>query len=138
MHKLLTFCVAFLLFLCSSSSGQAVPTAKVTFTTIDVPGAAVTVIQGINTVGDMVGYYAQTSTSNTHAFLLHQGTFTYFDYPGADSTRAVHINDSGIIVGYALKGTAEIGFTYNDLSFTPIRVPGKTATVALGINSKGD
>jgi probable HAF family extracellular repeat protein len=117
---------------------QTIPNADVTYTTIDVPGAFFTAVQGINTAGDMVGYIADSEVGPTHGFLLHDGTFTIFDYPGADSTRASRINDSGVIVGCAMKGDSlEIGFTYDGTTFAPIRVPGKNATVASGINNRG-
>jgi uncharacterized membrane protein len=48
------------------------------------------------------------------------------------------INNLGLIVGQALKGTSEIGFTYDGTTFASIRVPGKSATVAWGVNDAGD
>ncbi len=59
------------------------------------------------------------------------------DYPGASDTRATGINDSGLIVGTAITGS-ELGFVYDGTSFTPINVPGKSATVALGVDNAGD
>jgi probable HAF family extracellular repeat protein len=113
--------------------------AQITFTTIDVPGAAVTSVRGINTTGDMVGYYAETSNGPTHAFLLRDGIFTFLDYPGATYTRAMGINDSGQIVGYAVKGdAAAIGFRYDGSTFTAIRVPSRSATFTWGINNGAD
>lgn len=130
------------LFLCLAvplAVAQTTSTAQVTFTTIDVPGAVVTSVQGINTAGDLVGYYATASNGSTHAFLYRGGTFSFLDYPEADSTRALGINDSGLIVGAAIKGESnEIGFLYDGVTFTPIRVTGKSATVAWGINNGGD
>src|SRR5437773_12498902 len=85
----------FLLFLC-----VPLASAQLTYTSIDVPGAGYTSVQGINTAGDMVGYYGNTSNGPFHGFLLRGGNFTFFDYPGAGSTVASKINDSGLIVGY--------------------------------------
>jgi uncharacterized membrane protein len=112
--------------------------AQLTFTTIDVPGAGITVVEGINDAGDMVGYYSQNSAQPAHAFLLRNGVFTFFDYPGADQTRAVSINNIGVIVGFAIKGNEEIGFAYDGNVFGRIGIPGKAATATLGINDVQD
>ena len=111
--------------------------AQLTFTTIDVPGAGLTSVQGINTVGDMVGYYGNSGNGASHAFLLRSGIFTFFDYPGANSTRASGINDSGLIVGYTV-GLRERGFTFDGNAFTSIRSGNNTATVTWGLNNAGD
>ncbi|MBZ5597048.1 MAG: DUF3466 family protein [Acidobacteriia bacterium] len=125
--------VAFVLVLLCIASLPAA--AQVTYTTIDVPGAVVTVVQGINSAGDLVGYYANAEPGVTHGFLFRNGVFTSIDYPGADSTSASGINDSGLIVGSALKGTEEVGFTYDGTKFTAIRVHRQSATTIWGINN---
>ncbi|MGH7488310.1 MAG: hypothetical protein ACREMY_22335, partial [bacterium] len=113
--------------------------AQLSFTTIDVPGAGVTDVYGINSAGDMVGYYGVNPNTSKHAFLLHDGVFTFFDYPGASSTVATGVNDLGRIVGYATKGDAvAISFLYDGTTFSPIRAPGMSATVALGMDNAGD
>ena len=96
-------------------------TAPLTFTTVDVPGAGATSIQGINSGGDVVGYYGATSNGPYSGFLLHEGTFKFFDYPGAHSTFVGKINDSGVIVGYAEELTGrDVGFSYDGATFTSI------------------
>jgi probable HAF family extracellular repeat protein len=84
--------------------------AEITFTTIDVPGAFSTAVHGINTNGDMVGFYSNTQNGPYHSFIYRGGTFTPFDYPGAISTYATGINDSGLIVGFN-GGALEHGFS---------------------------
>jgi probable HAF family extracellular repeat protein len=76
-----------------STIPENVKTANLTFTTIDVPGAFSTEAQGINSAGEVVGYYTVTEVSPAHAFLFSNGTFSFFDYPGADQTAAYGIND---------------------------------------------
>jgi hypothetical protein len=112
---------------------------SLTFTTIDVPGAVITNILGINTSGEMVGNYSAVSSSPSHGFLYSGGAFTFFDYPEADSTIPHGINDSGLISGCAGLGggTSIVGFTYNG-TFTTITAPGKADTDAWGIDSAGD
>ena len=122
----------FLLFLC-----VPLACAQLTFTTIDVPGAATTSIGGINSSGDVGGSYSTTTNGPAHAFLLKGGNFTFFDYPGAPSTFATGINDSGLIVGFTSGGTRELGFTYDGTTFTPIRAGRNSATVLDGINNAG-
>jgi len=118
-----------------------VKTINVTFTTIDVPGAGVTGVYGINSAGDMVGYYGASSNDlNKHGFLLSGGTFTYLDYPGADATFAYAINDAGLIIGSAeFNGGLQIeGFSYDGSTFTPIRDGRLSTTITYAISSIGD
>lgn len=112
---------------------------NLTFTTIDVPGAVVTNVLGINTAGDVVGNYETTSNGQSHGFLYSGGNFTLFDYPGASSTIAFGINDSGLISGtaYMNQNTTAFGFLYDGVTFTTIRAPGKGATLPRGINNAG-
>src|SRR6266704_6826511 len=92
----------FLLFCCGLVHAQTPTdiTSQLTFTSIDVPGAGFVGAEGINTAGDIVGYYAKTNNGPFHSFLLSGGNFMFFDYPGGRSTVATGINDSGLIVGY--------------------------------------
>jgi uncharacterized membrane protein len=118
---------------------SGVSQAQLTFTTIDVPGSGFTNVAGINTAGDMVGYYGASDSAFKHAFLLSGGIFTYFDYPGADATFAYGINDSGFIVGSAefQGGLTGPGFIYDGSTFTPVRVGNKPITACLAINNAG-
>ena len=84
-----------------------------TFTSFDVPGSAGTVAEGIDTNGDIVGFYTLNDGSNTgtgsnnrHGFLLRNGVFTSIDFPGAGSTETWKINDNGMILG-RFKGTTD-------------------------------
>jgi probable HAF family extracellular repeat protein len=142
MSFLRIFTLGLLLLLCASlilaQSQAVIPDAHLTFTTIDVPGVSYSVVEGINTVGDMVGYYSETRGAPAHGFLLSGGNFTFFDYPGAISTVATDINDSGLIVGYTTGGP-EYGFLYDGTSFTTIQAKNKSkGVVVLGIDNAGD
>ena len=136
------FTVLSLLFLaCSAllSAQSKFDTLNLTFTTIDVPGAVVTNVLGINTAGDVVGNYATVSNGPSHGFLYSGGNFTLLDYPGGDSTLATAINDSSQIVGFAYikNSTAAVSFLYTGGVFTTVRAPGKGATLTWGINNAG-
>jgi uncharacterized membrane protein len=132
-------CVVTCLFSLPTLWGQSKPTLNLTFTTIDVPGAVVTNVNGINTAGDMVGNYETTLNGQSHGFAYSGGNFTLFDYPGASSTLAFGINDSGLISGtaYIKNGTAAVSFLYDGTKFTTLRAPGDTATLARGLNNAG-
>src|SRR5262245_39322126 len=82
--------------------GREVPAFA--FTTIDVPGASLTDVNGINNSGQVVGSF--TSGGVSHGFLLSAGVYTTLDVPGATSTAAWDINDSGQVAGsYTADGT---------------------------------
>ena len=68
------------------------------FTTIDVPGAALTNAQGINHQGDVVGAYTDVAGVQ-HGFVLTGGRYRTIDFPGARSTFARGLNDAGDVVG---------------------------------------
>jgi hypothetical protein len=114
---------------------------SLTFTTIDVPGAAVTEITGINSSGELVGFYGQNVSEDIHGFVYTGGNFTYFDYPGLSVTVPNGINDSGVIVGYATQlpslRSSVVGFTYDGSSFTTLKDASDQATYGYGINNIG-
>jgi uncharacterized membrane protein len=81
------------------------------FTTIDFPGAGLTVANEVNENGEIVGFYRLALPSPPGAlgpirgFLLSNGQFTTIHVPGAARTRAFGINNAGDIVGdYFLSG----------------------------------
>ena len=117
-----------------------IETLNLTFTTIDVPGAGVTNVSGINTNGDMVGWYSQADNTPASGFLLSGGNFTFLNYPGGYDTVARSINDSGVIAGYS--GTnhdaAYVGFTYAGGTFTTVKVGNYVYNYAEGIDNFGD
>lgn len=112
-------------------------TTQLTFTTIDVPGAAVTSVQGINSAGDMAGGYGATNSCPTHGFVIRGGSLSSFDYPGSDCTVGTDINDSGLVVGYAefLEGLVVHGFLYDGQAFTTLDIPHQPQTYPAGVNN---
>jgi probable HAF family extracellular repeat protein len=108
--------------------------AEYTFTTIDVPGATHTEAYGINTAGQIVGWF-QDATGQ-HGFLRDGATYTRIDVPSALSTVAFGINDSSQIVGHFNDFARTRGFvTADGATFTAINVPGATTTATFGINN---
>jgi len=114
---------------------------KLTLTAIDVPGAAITEVNGINSAGEMVGTYGQDFFGALSGFLYSNGTFTYFDYPGESVTSAQGINDSGLIAGLATQEAGQrstiVGFLYDGSTFTTLQDGKDSATSPYGINNAG-
>jgi probable HAF family extracellular repeat protein/YD repeat-containing protein len=116
-------------------AGRGFVTDGVTFTPIDIPGALGTAAYGINTAGQIVGYF--WDATGYHGFLRDGATFTTLDVPGAIDTYALGINTAGQIVGYFWDGTRLRGFLKDGATFTAFDVPGARETLASGINTAG-
>jgi uncharacterized membrane protein len=72
--------------------------SKGVFTTIDVPGAELTVCQGINNAGQIAGQYVDAA-GDALGFVLSKGVFTTVDVPGSSATAVFSINAQGQIAG---------------------------------------
>jgi uncharacterized membrane protein len=101
----------------------------------------VTVINGVNRAGDIVGTYRNAASDHPHGFLGRAGKFTSIDYPGAESTAANGISASGDIVGsYSLADTPNVqhGFLLTKQGkFSTVDVPGHSNTIAARILANG-
>jgi uncharacterized membrane protein len=109
------------------------------YTPINYPGALPedTFAYGVNTNGDVVGYYIDPSL-HRHGFWYSGGEFLSIDYPGAFGTFVTGINDSGEIVGWYLTGgLISHGFTEIDGVYSTIDYPGAQQTSLSGINDEG-
>jgi hypothetical protein len=97
------------------------------FTTIDPPGAQVTIAGGINPTGVITGYYADAS-GVYHGFLrARDGTFTTFEAPGAVvGTAAFSLNLEQAITGIYIDGSNVMhGFLRHPRgAFTTFDAPG--------------
>ena len=94
------------------------------YTTIDVPGATITIAVGVNDLGVVSGFYAD-SGGNDHGFLDRDGTFTTIDVPGAADTVLTVVNDLGVAVGYYTDSSGNAhGFVDRHGTFTTINAPG--------------
>ena len=80
------------------------------YTTLDVPGALLTVAEGINDPGQIGGLYVDAD-GNQHGFVLSNGVYTTIDVPGSVLTGVFSINAQGQIVGsYDDAGGVSHGF----------------------------
>ncbi len=92
-------------FFASSAWPQAQPQWKHKIITYEVPGAGNGAGQGtqafgINSSGEVAGFYTDANNVN-HGFLRKlNGTFTKFDPTGSTNTFVIGINDKGAIPGW--------------------------------------
>ena len=124
-----------LLFLCACAAG-----AENRFTLVDYPGAVSTLAWGINSRGDIVGYYAGADNNN-HGFLRNGSHYAAIDYPGAAVTLVNGINPQGDVVGeFGATATGpHRGFLLGaDGVYTPFDFPDASTTSLVGINARGD
>jgi probable HAF family extracellular repeat protein len=124
-----------LMLLCACAAG-----ADSGFTAIDYPNASGTWAWGINSRGDIVGYYTGVDKIN-HGFLLNGGHYTPIDYPGAAVTLVNGINPQGDVVGEfgATATSPHRGFLLGaDGVYTTFDFPGATKTSLVGINARGE
>src|ERR1700733_13826431 len=122
------------LLLCAFSLILSAPCGQASagqFTEIDVPfsGATGTAALGINSQGDIVGVY-QDSSFNLHNFLLREGNFSNIDPPGGNGPALLFlvspmgINPSGDIVGNYSDSSGNHGFLLSRGTYTTIDAPG--------------
>lgn len=112
--------IAILTFAAAAGCGEAGDAAKQTdgggpeadgdqssaFTEIAVPGATATVASGIDSAGNVVGWYHEGD--RVRGFIYRSGEFTTVDYPGAVLTQLHGIGPDGTIVGaFRMAGEAQ-------------------------------
>jgi len=69
------------------------------FSDIAYPGAALTVVTGLNNLGQVSGWQFIPGVNVGSSFIWQAGAFTPFDFPGSPGTLAFGINDAGQIAG---------------------------------------
>jgi hypothetical protein len=127
----------------SAAGGYSFTLIAGTYTSFNYPSATFSEAFDVNTNGDIVGVYEDTS-GVFHGFLLSGGTYSSIDFPGATYTQAEGINDSGEIVGLYCTTSECVdtyqgaqGFLLSGGTFTTIAIPNEFATAAAGINNSG-
>jgi len=106
------------------------------FTDINILGSFLTIAQGINAAGQVVGS-ATGLPGGAHAFLRDPGgTVTLFQI-GTAPTRARSINDSGLIAGWMTVGGVNQSFVGTSAGFETLMVSGSSSTFAEGLNNAG-
>ena len=124
--------------LAGEPSGRGDLVLQGTFITIDFPGALATGAADINSRGDIVGFW-DDSSGTRRGFLLSRGVFTVIEVPGAILTNATGINSAGDIAGrYTSADGVRHGFLLSQGEFTTIDFPRATRTRVSGISARGD
>ncbi|MEX1186805.1 MAG: hypothetical protein WEA80_09470 [Gemmatimonadaceae bacterium] len=116
------------------------------FTELEVPGATASVASGINSAGDVVGWYHEGE--RVRGFIYRQGAFTSVDYPDVVFTQLHGIGPDGTIVGAYRKAGETQQFmgkpvAYHGFRLTPsgefveVNHPGQKYTIAQRILADG-
>jgi hypothetical protein len=136
----------------ANANNGAKTASSYTFKSYEYPGSMYTWATGINdlwndafitnsgNVGEIVGFFTDSSNNN-HGFLFDGlVAWTQIDYPGASQTYATAINNIGVVAGTWIDpaGNAH-GFTWNSNTgtFVSLDYPGASTTEAWGINDAG-
>jgi probable HAF family extracellular repeat protein len=116
-------------------------TSSYVFTRINPqPGCQTTFAQGINNLGQIVGY--SSCAGSPQGFLLHNGTFSPVNVPNTSYSVPVGINDQGVVSGLFISEILYQGFRFDGSHFTtfdaPVLNPSfSPSTSAQGINNEG-
>ena len=70
-----------------------------TYIVIDVPGSDLARAVGVNTAGEVIGWYRDNYTGQYRGFFYFRGKVTTFDPPDSFYTNPTSINDAGWITG---------------------------------------
>lgn len=93
--------------------------------------------RGIDTAGDIAGWFYDPSTNLQHGFIIVNGTATQLDYPSAQYTVMEGLNDKGIATCQYEDTSNVIHGCYYDISkkkFTDVDVSGASLTQVWGVN----
>ena len=121
----------------SASSGFIYSPFTSVFTDITIPGSVLTIAQGINTAGQVVGSANVPGAGGAQSFLRQpDGTLALFRV-GTAPTRARAINDVGLIAGWMTVGGVNQGFVGTSGGFETLMVPGSDSTYPEGLNNSG-
>jgi hypothetical protein len=121
-----------------------------TYKAINIPGATETQVRGVNSSGEIVGFYKTTSCVETniqfpncpvHGFKIVNGVITKLLVPHSTWTDIMGVNDYGDLVGFAITtDTGAHGFLWkhqNTITYfnTPEAGPSSDVhTVAMSVN----
>jgi probable HAF family extracellular repeat protein len=111
-------------------------------TSFDVPGARITLPNGINDHGQIAGAYVDADgAASVHGFIRdRRGTITTFEVPFGRLHNVSDINHRGQIVGYYDESDLAGGGGFlrdRDGTMTTITYPGAAYTLVHGLNDRG-
>jgi hypothetical protein len=122
-----------------------------TYRTIDIPGANETQVRGVNSSGEIVGFYKNTSCTETQiqfpncpvqGFKITNGVITTLQLPNSIWTAIMGVNDYGDLVGSTITtDTGAHGFLWthqNVITYFNTAEAGPNSdihTVAMSVNT---
>lgn len=140
----------FRLFLLLLALSGVAFTQTFTYKAINIPGATETQVRGVNSSGEIVGFYKTTSCAEiiiqfpncpVHGFKIVKGVVTKLLVPHSSWTAIMGVNDYGDLVGFAITtNTGAHGFLWkhqNTITYfnTPEAGPNSDIhTVAMSVN----
>jgi hypothetical protein len=138
------------LFILLLAASQFAFTQAFTYKTIDIPGATETQVRGVNSSGEIVGFFKTTSCVEriiqfpncpVEGFKIVNGVLTKLFVPHSTWTDIMGVNDYGDLVGFAITSdTGAHGFLWkhqNVITYfnTPEAGPNSDVhTVAMSVN----
>jgi|SRR5579862_7263910 len=130
----MTGCVSVAAAISLISASAALSQVTFTFTSFDPPGSAETYAYSVNSHGNVVGTYRDSST-NLYAGYVREsdGTFTKPIQMSGKNTWTTGINDYGVISGYS-----SVSFTFSEGVFTEFPSIHGDLTRVNRINNNGD
>ena len=109
-------------------------------TQIPTFGGSGSVVDAINSIGDVVGR-AQTPDGRFHAYFWRAGSQTRLTPPGFQTSHAVKMNDAGEVIGSASDGTRTVAFfskpSANAADVVLLEIDPGASSVATDINQQG-
>lgn len=105
---------------------------------ISYPGASLTLAEGLNDVGTVVGGANLNGTQ--YGFSLSNDIYTPLMFPGSQFTVAFGVNNSGLTVGnFVMCPTCpHEGFLFDGVDYYQLSYPGALQTEIFGVNDQGD
>jgi uncharacterized membrane protein len=131
-------CAVVLCFCSVAYAEQPPPEYK--FNSIDVPGAKITVVEGINDLGHVVGSsMVDVFDPRSTGFVFADGQFRTINVPGATSLTPQSINKHGSIVGSLIEDGIQKAFLLENDQLTIFDVPASEVCLssAFTINNRG-
>jgi hypothetical protein len=96
-RSLLITGVLLVVLACGRRGDQADVQPGYTYDIVDYPGATMTIVTGIGSAGELVGWYA--AGDKRLGFVYHNGEYATVEYPGAAITQLTGIGEDGTLSG---------------------------------------
>jgi len=113
------------------------------FTTLDNPNESTiftsTFAEGINNIGEVVGYYYGDGTAgNWLGFTYQYEKYSTQNIPSSYQTFAQGVNVRGQVVGWYNENNVDYAYIYHNGTYTTLQPLSTLYNFAEGINAKGD